>query len=297
MRLRGERGYTLVELLTVISLMSVVIGATVSAFVTMTRSEATGRKQNEAQDQARLTTQRLAAELRNLASPLDRQPNSIDEADGFDIVFQTVDGSQTAAAANARNVMRVRYCLSPSDGDSEVLWMQVQRWNSPTVPVSPSTASCPGGGWGNQQPVVENVVNREQSLPVFTYVPGSTDLPGIRGVKTQLFVDVNPGRQPEAVRLATGVFLRNQNRAPVASCTATYAGNGQVLLNGSASEDPEGHNLRSYQWFESSGGSSVAEGVVARVTPGSGAFSYRLDVRDTGGLIGTAACDQGVTVP
>ena len=50
--------------------------------------------------------------------------------------------------------------------------------------------------------------------------------------------------------LGSGVFLRNQNRAPVASCTAQRAGTGkQIALNGSASEDPEGFNLKEYKWY------------------------------------------------
>ena len=297
MRLRAERGYTLVELLMVISLLSVVIGASVSAFVSMTRSDATNRKQNEAQDQARATTQRMARELRNLASPIDFVPNSVDRATDFDLVFQTVDSTQVASAANARNVMRVRYCLSPSSANKEDLWMQVQRWGTATVPPAPAATSCPGAGWDSQTRVVQNVVSREESTPVFTYVPNSSNLAGIRAIKTQLFMDVNPGKAPDAVRLASGVFLRNQNRAPEASCTATYAGNGQVLLNGSASEDPEGHNLAEYSWFQDGGNTKVADGVVARVTPAKGTHTYTLRVTDTGGLIGTAACDQGVTVP
>ena len=50
--------------------------------------------------------------------------------------------------------------------------------------------------------------------------------------------------------LGTGVFLRNQNRKPVASCTTIYTGTGkQVALNGSGSEDPEGFSIKEYHWF------------------------------------------------
>ena len=60
---------------------------------------------------------------------------------------------------------------------------------------------------------------------MFTYSPAAAPLADITAIRAEALVDVNPDKAPSAVRLSR-VFLRNQNRAPVAACTATYAGNG-----------------------------------------------------------------------
>ena len=66
----------------------------------------------------------------------------------------------------------------------------------------------------------------------------------IKAIKFELLVDADVRDDRRQARVASGVFLRNQNRRPVADFSATYTGQGrQVVLNGSASEDPEGHAL------------------------------------------------------
>ena len=94
--------------------------------------------------------------------------------------------------------------------------------------------------------------------------------------------------------LKSGVFLRNQNRAPVASCTAQYAGTGkQVALNGSASEDPEGFNMKTYNWYADGKLTDPpdATGVVAVWTSAtSGTHEFRLHIEDQGGLPDDATC-------
>ena len=45
------------------------------------------------------------------------------------------------------------------------------------------------------------------------------------------------------------MFLRNQNLAPVAGFTADPQSNYRVILNGTASYDPEGQDL-TYVWYD-----------------------------------------------
>jgi prepilin-type N-terminal cleavage/methylation domain-containing protein len=306
--MRDESGFTLIELLVAMSLTVVMIGATVSAFVTFNTNERVNRKQNDAQDQARQGVERLSRQLRNLASPLDRTPRAIDLAEPDDLVFQTVsNAAKPAGSLNDRNIMRVRYCLSNTVQGRETLWRGEQTWTSAAPPVAfPETASCPGP-WANKTVVAENIVTRSNSDHVFSYTPSSVDLTAIRAIQTELFVDVTPGTDsPAASRLASGVFLRNQNRVPVASCSAVFAGTGQqVVLNGSGSSDPEGRNIVKYQWFRSMSDATAANadsrvlvsGVVGRWTaPSPGNYTLVLKVTDVGGLAGFGECNS-VVVP
>jgi hypothetical protein len=157
-------------------------------------------------------------------------------------------------------------------------------------------ANCPDGAWGNKREVARDVVNREQGVPIFSFIPGPAPLEDIRSIRAELAVDINPGKSPTATNLVTGVFLRNQNRAPLASCTATYAGASQVVLNGSASIDPEGHTLVEYTWFQ--GSTEIAKGIVAQwLAPSPGTYNFSLKVKDHGNLTNQAPCNQAVVVP
>lgn len=301
MRLRGDQaGFTLIELLISMSLITVVVMATISAFVSFNRNERVNRLQNEAQDEARLTMERLSSQLRNLASPNDFSPKSVEKADPFDLVFLTVDAVKPVGSANARNIKRVRYCVGDVTDGKASLVRQEQVWQVVLPPPSFSTAGCPNASWGNSTVVAEDIVNTAQATPVsvFTFTPGPAPVEDITAIRANLVVDWNPGAAPTATDLKSGVFLRNQNRAPVASCTAQYAGTGkQVALNGSASEDPEGFNMKTYQWYAD--GKTVdppdATGVVAVWTAQtSGTHQFRLHIEDQGGLPDDATCSAVV---
>ena len=92
--------------------------------------------------------------------------------------------------------------------------------------------------------MAEHVVN-SAAQEVFSY--NAAALTAITTVRADLFIDLEENRGPTATELSTGVFLRNQNRAPVASFTAS-ASPSEIILNGSASSDPEGDPL-TYEWF------------------------------------------------
>jgi prepilin-type N-terminal cleavage/methylation domain-containing protein len=297
---REQAGFTLIELLISMSLITVVVMATISAFVSFNRNERVNRLQNESQDEARLTMERLSSQLRNLASPNDFSPKSVEQADPYDLVFLTVDAVKPVGSLNARNIKRVRYCVGDVVDGKAPLVRQQQTWQVVNPPPAFSTAGCPNGSWGNSTVVADDVVNTAQAtpVPVFTFSPGPAPLDDITAIRANLSVDWNPGASPSAATLTSGVFLRNQNRAPVASCTAQYAGTGtKIALNGSASEDPEGFNMKIYSWYADGKTTNPpdATGVVAVWdAPTSGTHSFRLHVEDQGGLPDDATCSAVV---
>jgi prepilin-type N-terminal cleavage/methylation domain-containing protein len=307
---RGQEGFSLIELLMAMAIITVVVMATISAFVAFHKNERVNRLANESQDEARLTLERLSSQLRNLASPTDFVPKSVEKADPYELVFLTVDAVKPVGSLNARNVKRVRYCVGPVVGGKAPLIRQQQTWQAVDPPPSYSTASCTtsgAGGWEKTQVVASDVVNTQLSpaVPIFKYTPGPVPLDSISAIRADLTVDVNPGTSPAAVSLGTGVFLRNQNRKPVASCTTPiYTGTGtQVALNGSGSGDPEGFNLKDYHWFVNGRDALVpqpapdATGVVAVWSGTSGTTpSFVLEVHDQGGLSAKVNCGS-VPIP
>jgi type II secretory pathway component PulJ len=259
-RLRDERGMTLVELLIGMIISLVVFGATLSVAVAMNNGAKRNADHNEAQDTARTYIDRLARQLRNLASPsiftddYQAQPYAVDSAGPYDLVFRVVDDKRPGGSLNHANVKRVRYCLNSTDPSRGVLY---------------------------------------QNRPLFVF--NATDLQRISQIHADLYIDPTPGEAPVESRLGSGVTLRNQNRVPVARMDIAPAP-GKLVLNGSASEDPEGMPL-TYQWYLNPPTplpdcsatplppSCVGQGVVLDV-PIAPATSHRivLVVRDPAGL-------------
>lgn len=284
--LRRESGFTLIEVLVVSALMTVVFLTSIATLDAFTRQSSINDRVNESQDEARRMLDRAAKEMRNLASPTPEQPQAVDKADAYDFVFQSVDPAGPNAGQNSANVRHVRYCLDAADPDNGRIYRQTQTWTTAAAPPAPSTAACPDAAWPTQEIVAEHVVNRSgaQDRPLWRF--NSTTLTAITSIRAEVFVDVNPGDLPAETRLSTGLFLRNQNRAPVAEFAWTVAGNRHLLLNGSASEDPEGQTL-TYVWYD--GEDKIGEGVTCDcVATATGSRSIKLKVFDPAGLEGVS---------
>ena len=305
---------TLIEVLVVASLLIVVLGATLGAFNHFQATAEVNRRQNDSQDQARNALTILTRELRNLASPSDAAPNSVERNLAQDLIFRSVGGVRPADTSNDRNERRVRFCLNRSQ---RILYRQEQIWTEATPPGMPTATDCPGGGWNVTQRVISaNTVN--DARDVFAY--NNTVPNRITEITTALFVDVNPGRAPKETSIQSAVFLRNQNRAPTAVIDARHAGGASqvIILNGSASSDPEGKAL-TYWWIDTTrtgisqacaaidddlraqASGCVATGILANYTvPAPGTRGMKLIVRDNSGLTATSdvvpVCVPGGTV-
>ena len=299
-RFGDERGFTIVEVLVASSIFVVVAGAVIDAFVTMLQTSRENALQQDSQQMARQTTVVLARQLRNLAGPDEGQPEAFDKATSYDIVFKTIDPNGPNAGLNPTNVERVRYCL---DATGRKLYRQVQTWTSSSAPASPSTSNCPDSGWtGTARVVADSVNNRHDNhnggdgldRPVFQYFD-SADLTSINTVRMTLWIDVTPGvKAPDETHLESGVFLRNQNRPPTSSFQSSTQGFHGLQLNGSASADPEGEQLK-FTWKVNGQKIDSCDGVVCNWSASaSGTYSITLDTFDPAGLQGTST--QNVTV-
>jgi prepilin-type N-terminal cleavage/methylation domain-containing protein len=330
MSLRSERGFTLIELMLVMSLALVILGATLTSFTAFERRTKQTNILNDSAQVARSSMDHAARQLRNLANQdPSQQTTTIARALPFDLVFQTSDPSRKW----------VRYCLDTTGaGGVPASPPRGRLWESQTATGAAPTAAmlgdCPGTGWVLTRLAADHLMNRNgPDRPVFTYACGpaaapgcptlvsNVDYPRIRNVNAQLVVDPNPTSAPPELRVVSSIFLRNQNEKPIAAFTSSpVAGQARtVILNASSSTDPEGRTL-AYDWFLGNGAISLTpeeacapeikqkenlpslkylgQGVTYRYTvPATVAspMKIRLVVRDPGCLYDTTV--QDVTIP
>jgi prepilin-type N-terminal cleavage/methylation domain-containing protein len=300
---RAEDGFTYIEVLIAMTLMLIIMAATLAVFETTNIRTRDNQKINEAQAQVRSATDQLARRLRNLASPSDaagatsQQP--LERAEAQDLIFRTVNSEGAPSAGNLQNLQRYRYCLDAASR----LQVQRQTWTG-ADPGVPAGTTCPAIGWTSTRIVAQHVTNGAR--PVFRYelnpsegvfteltsVP-SASFPFVIGVRETLWVDPQPAVAPGETTLTTRVFLRNQNRPPLASFSAALVKATTVQFNGSASEDPEGNQL-SYEWFDNGvmvypldGKPNPSALYTAKLAAGT--HSITLRVRDAGDLTHTTA--------
>jgi type II secretory pathway component PulJ len=287
---RDEAGFTLVELLLVCVLMLVVLGATLTTLESFQSNAETNARQNDSQDEARRAIDTLARELRNLASPTNETPQAIKRMGAQDLIVQSVADVRPAGSNNQRNTQYVRYCY---DNSTREVWRQKMTWTTAADPAFPSGTTCPATtGWQTTSEVAPDVVNGTR--PVFVY--NDTDPLKVTEIHSNLYVDVNPGKRPKETNIFTTVFLRNQNRAPIAAFSAVRDGT-TIVLNGSDSEDPEERALY-YFWYDPAASPQlVGQGIVNVYTPKTfGNHTVYLVVKDQADLQNQAA-NQIVCVP
>lgn len=143
--LRDERGQmTLTEVLVSMTIFVAVLGATLTTFGTFDTLNRRTEDRAASQDSARTSVDQLVRGLRNLASPTIAQPQAVDKATDYDLIFQTVDSVGPNTGANAANIKRVRWCLNQTSPANEKLYIQEQTWTTQATPAAPANGSCPG---------------------------------------------------------------------------------------------------------------------------------------------------------
>ena len=252
MSLRDERGFTLIELLTVMGLSLIILSATLATFTSLVRGAHDNDARGEATETARTSLDRQARQLRNVAKRVNAPV--IDTVADYDFIFQTSDPERTW----------VRYCLdtttAPGSARRGRLW---EATSSESTLTAAMRGACPGSGWSATSPpvvVADFVTNRrdglERSVFAYTCTSGTDSCTAsastydqIVNVGTELMVDTRLDSGAPELKVATGVYLRNQNQRPEASFVSSRVRTRTILLNASSSSDFEGRTL-TYHWFK-----------------------------------------------
>ncbi len=192
MSLRDEHGFTLPEMLLVLIISLIVLGATLSVFDRSYRTAHSSDARFDTVEVARNGLDVQARQLRNLAKRLNNTP-VIDTVANYDLIFQTSEPARTW----------MRYCLDTTTAPAST--QRGRLWSSALALPPASTAyavtagmrgACPGTGWTKSEVVADWVTNRAdgRERPVFAYrcTDGTSACP-CRSVLARLAISAPPG--------------------------------------------------------------------------------------------------------
>ena len=226
-RSRDERGFTLVELLVGDDAVARRAGGDAADVQRRCRTpRTTTTSRNDTTEVARDALDVQARQLRNLAKRAERHAGASTRVAPYDLIFQTSDPSRTW----------VRYCLdttnapaSPSAGaavDAGARRSSRRRVAGDAPRCAPAARGS--ADWTTTRVVADHVTNRRDgrrpaAVPVPLHrrarpAPASpATYDQVINVSAQTFVDTTPAAASPELRVASGVYLRNQNQPPVAS--------------------------------------------------------------------------------
>ena len=183
--LREERGYSLIEMLIVLSITSVVMGALTVLFIQASNAEMDTNNRFQAQQTARLGLDKMRREVHcaSMATPSGQSSSITLTLPNY---CKTGNGSITWCT---RNVSTNRYALYRVVGST---CSGGVRWADYLVPTS-SAPDCSG------------------ALCIFTYTAQSTA--SLAKLHVDFPVNVKPSKSVELYELGDDIVLRNSSRA------------------------------------------------------------------------------------
>ena len=183
-RLRSERGYTLIEMLTVLVIMGVVTGSLTAVFVQASNAEADMNNRFQAQLTARLALDKMRREVHcaSVATPTG------------------VSSSVTLTLPS--------YCKT---GSGSITWctrsISTNRYGLYRVPGT----TCSGGVlWADYLVPTASAAVCSGALCIFSYTAQSTS--SLAKLHVDFPVDVKPAKTVELYELADDIVLRNSTR-------------------------------------------------------------------------------------
>lgn len=190
-RARGERGYTLVEMLTVMVIMGIVVGALTTVFISASNSQNDMDRRFQAQLGARLGLDKLRREARCASTVTSATPSST-SASAITLSLPTYCKTGTGSVTwCTRSISTNRYGLYRAVGTTcsgGVLWAD---YLTPTT-AAPTCAT-------------------PTALCIFAYTAQSTT--SLAKIHVDLPVNLNPSNAVDLYELADDVVLRNSSRS------------------------------------------------------------------------------------
>ena len=187
-RLRGQAGFTMVEMLTVLLILGVVMGGLTTVFTSATNAEADMNNRFRAQQTARLALDKLRREVHCASSATPSGTNTSAVVLTLPTYCKTYSGN-TSVTWCTRSVATNRYALYRVDG---TVCTGGIKWADYLTPTSTATV-CSG------------------ALCVFNFTAQSTS--SLAKLHVDFPVNPKPSRSAATYELIDDLVLRNSSRA------------------------------------------------------------------------------------
>lgn len=184
-RLRGERGYTLVEMLTVLVIMSIVMASLTTVFVQASNSESDMNNRFQAQQTARLALDKMRREIHcaSVATP--------------------------AGASSSVTITLPTYCKT---GSGSVTWCTRANGTNRYALYRVAGSTCSGGVlWADYLVPTASATVCGGALCIFNYTAQS--LSSLAKLGVDFPVNVKPSKTVELYELRDDIVLRNSTRS------------------------------------------------------------------------------------
>lgn len=194
-----KNGFTLIEMIVVIGILSLIAGGLTTAVVWGMRLWNVTQAHVKAQDEARAAFESITDEIREMQIS-DNGSYPIDTADSDTLIFYSNIDSD-------KNREKIKYEFQ---GDTLYRWYANS--DSSTPPQYPAFSDT------TKTVVVSHIVNN--SVPIFQFyddtftgtsapLSAPIQLNSVRLINIHLFIDYDPGNTPAPLELSTNVELRN----------------------------------------------------------------------------------------
>jgi prepilin-type N-terminal cleavage/methylation domain-containing protein len=290
-RLREEDGFTLVELLVTMLILTIIFGAVLGAFEAFQRFTVTSNARADTQDMVRNAVDVMTQRLRGAVD--SGTASGVDRANANDLVVRVVDPA-LSGGSNAARQAYLRYCVDPS---TQKLYAQSLGWTTAAPATLPVSACGSTTGWATTDQLADHVTTAGGNI--FSFSPSAS---AVSKVGIDLTSDLDPARPPAATQLRTGVVLRNLNQPPTAQLSCVGAGSGSVTCDSTGSSDDSGQAL-GLAWSYAAGACPAASYTAIGATTilinqtglSPGQYCFKLVVTDSSGMTGTSTATVAAT--
>jgi prepilin-type N-terminal cleavage/methylation domain-containing protein len=167
--LSDERGFTLIEVLTVMVLMGVVLAAIVTSFTTAMKHQAVALNRANVYSQARLALQRMRLDIHCAHSQSQTLPVQQNSFGGFTLTLTETAGQCPGVLPSGSGASGVEWCTIPTVAGSTTSF-SLYRYDSSTL------SSCNGGAGSTFE--VDNVAQSPSGWPTNADAPTPTSWAG-----------------------------------------------------------------------------------------------------------------------
>jgi prepilin-type N-terminal cleavage/methylation domain-containing protein len=207
-RLASERGYSLSEMLVVLAIIGIVVGALTQLFVSASTAQVDMTRRFEAQQNARLTLDKLRREIHCASDARAKDGTPLTPPTYYDGARFTLGGYCPTNPTKPDPVPKTAYatwCAAPVSG-------QPNRYEILRYVTTDSAAfvtTCGSSVTGTTRQRWADFVTK---AAVFTYTPSGGGLLGTVGVEVP--VDLTPSDLKQRYELKDDIVLRNTPRTP-----------------------------------------------------------------------------------